>query len=1014
VPRLFTSPGEFLDAAQKVFGESGARHPVSVIVMELDAAEILTEAYGAGVVRGVMDRAVQLARCSLRKGDMLVRASDVRMALVVLTGAEGAIGIAERICGAVRTHRFPALAHLEGGVTVTVSAGVASVPDNGSAYDSVLSCSEEALHRIQATGGDGAAAAPPPHHDVLTRPLSIDRFAGRARELSSVVKALDEVSAGSARMVTVLGDEGTGSAYLLRQLEPEVRVRGGAFVLVTSTDAEVRQPYGAWDGVVRAIQRLPQAPKAKWSELPHLVPDVPAQEDAGAAPHAHSQYRLLQELTDYVRAAAAAHPLVIVLDEMQCADAASWDALDHLVRRLGRDRIMVCLTIRTERGKVEPDEYRRLIASHPLNREITLGALTREEVKQWLLVVFHRQEVGRELLAFIYRHTEGNPFAIAQLLHAMVEEGAIWNNSRRWEWKPVSELRYPTGAGALIAHRVGRFSSSAQAVLTIAAVVGRQFDIKLLSACGAGSEAAVRLALGEALAAGLIRSAYERREGAFEFTHEQVIAVLLAAAGRERLREVHQRVARALESTAGRSGDIALHYDNAGVAAGAYQAGRTAAHEAERVYATAQAAGYLQLAARNAGTPAELAEVRVELAQLAENVGRHDEVEELCDLTVQWFEGQGDRTRALSLKWMRERARMGMGQPARTTLDSLKRLDAEAQEIGAHREQVSILLMISLAHGRLGDSRTAERIASEGLEMAESLGDPALLAEALNRHAGSIFHRDPTAAHERYQRALEIYERLGDVRGQARAYNNIGLSAHLEGRVSEAESAWAMAIAVARPAGISDLLAAAMLNLGLLAHKRGDYATARKEFSDAIDLLASVKNSEWQLIALYNLAHVEREMESWASAIELYEMTESLAIRVGQSDIEIGAVAGAGLCLLNLGKRQQATEKLAEVEGRMLDRPDWFQGREMVEALAVRLMIDAGHAEEAITRLAASLALAETSELYAAAWLTAACADSVKPHGSARLDDFIRRYAERVADLGYTEMAKRYEVLTAQ
>lgn len=1009
MPRLHSSQPEFLDAAHKVLGESGPRRPASVIVVELDAVDLLTEVHGAGGVRGIMDRAVQLARCSLRNGDLVVRAGDRRLLFVILSGPEGAIGVAERICAAIRTHRFPAVSEADPGITV--SAGVASVPDNGFVYDTVLAAAEEALRRIKASGGDGAAVAPPPHHEVLARPLSIDRFAGHARELSSVVKSLDEVCTGSARIVTVLGDEGTGTAYLLRQLEPEVRVRGGAFVIVTSSDAEVRQPYGAWDSVIRAIHRLPQAPRAKWSELPHLVPELPAQEDAGPAPHPHSQYRLLQELTDYVRAAAAAQPLVLVFDEMQCADSASWDALEHLVGRLGRDRVMVCLAIRTERGKVEPDEYRRVVASHPLNREITLGALTREEVKQWLLVMFHGQEVGRELLAFIYRHTEGNPFAIAQLLHAMVEEGAIWNNGRRWEWKPVSELRYPTGAGALIAHRVGRFSSSAQAVLTIAAAVGRQFDIKLLTASGAGSEAAVRLALGEALGAGLIRPAYERREGAFEFPHEQVIAVLLAAAGRERLRGLHQRVARALEINSGRAGAIALHYDAAGVAAGAYQAGRTAAHEAERVYATAQAAGYLHLAARNASTPAELAEVRVELAQLAESVGRPDEVEELCDLTVEWFEGQGDRTRALSLKWMRERARMGLGHSARATLDSLKRLDAEAQEIGARRERVSILLMISQAHGRLGDSRTAERIASEVLEMAESLGDPGLLAEALNRRAVSITHRDPAAAHELYQRALEIYERLGDVRGQGRAYNNIGLAAHLDGRVAEAESAWAMSIAVARPAGIADVLGAAKLNLGLLAHKRGDYDTARKQFADAMDLLASVKNTEQQLIALYNLAHVERELESWETATELYEMTESLAVRVGQSDIEIGAVAGAGLCLLDAGKREPATEKLAEVESRLLDRPDWFQGRELVEALAVRLMAQEGMIEEAVVRLTAALGAAEAAELYAAAWLTAACAHSVNASDSAHLSEFIRRYAARVAELGYTEMARRYQAL---
>lgn len=1010
MPRLYTSLTDFLQAAHKAVSAAGTRQPVAIAIAELDDFQRLAEAHGVERARAVADRTVQLARCLLRRGDLLIKVGESRIVLLLAAGAEGAAGVADRICAAVRTHRFPDLG--EPVTPITVSVGVASVPENGLFYDAVHDAAADALRRIQATGGDGFAAAPPPHHEVLPRPLGIDRFAGRARELTSLVKCLDDACAGSPRLMTVLGDQGTGIGYLLRQLEPEVRVRGGAFLMVSCSDAEVRQPYGLWESIVRGVLRLPDSPRGKWSELPHLVPELPPQDIAPSSEHARSQYRLLEELTDFLRAAAAAHPLVLVVDEVQWADSASWDALEHLLGRLGRDRIMICLAMRTERGRHESDEYRRVAGSHPINREITLSALTREDVKQWLLAVFHRQEIGRELLAFIYRHTEGNPFAIAQLLHAMAEEGAIWNNGRRWEWKPVSELRYPAGGPALVGYRIARFSSSAQAVLTIAAVIGRQFDTKLLVASGAGSEAAVRLALSEALGAALIRPAYERHEGAFEFGHEQMTAVLTDAADRERLRGLHQRVARALDARGGRPGEIAAHYDAAGVVEGAYRAARTAAHHAELLYATSLASGYLHVAARNASTPAELAEVRVELAQLAESVGRHDEVEELCDLTIEWFEGQGDRTRALTLKWMRERARMGMGQPARTTLDSLMKLDAEAQEIGARRERVSILLMISLAHGRLGDSRTAERIASEGVAMAEQLGEPALLAESLNRHAVSIVHWDPVTAHATHLRALHIYEQLGDVRGQARAYNNMGLAAHLDGRVAEAEQAWAMAIAVAKPAGISDLLGAAMLNLGLLAHKRGDYEVARKQFSDSIDLLASVKNSEMQLIALYNLGHVERERGSWTTAIELYEMTESLAIRVGQSDIEIGALAGTGLCYLHLDRSELASEKLDEVEERMRNRPDWFQGREMVEALAVQLMVANGNYEAAMDRLTSALGLAESAELYAAAWLTAACAASVRTHDSARIGEFIDRYAPKVAEMGYSEMAKRYESLS--
>ena len=80
------------------------------------------------------------------------------------------------------------------------------------------------------------------------------------------------------------------------------------------------------------------------------------------------------------------------------------------------------------------------------------------------------------------------------------------------------------------------------------------------------------------------------------------------------------------------------------------------------------------------------------LAHLAETGGRFDEVEELCDLAIEWFDGQGDERRALTLERMRERARMELGQPARVTLDALMALDAEAKRLGFDHERVALLI----------------------------------------------------------------------------------------------------------------------------------------------------------------------------------------------------------------------------------------------------------------------------------------------------------------------------------
>jgi tetratricopeptide (TPR) repeat protein len=534
----------------------------------------------------------------------------------------------------------------------------------------------------------------------------------------------------------------------------------------------------------------------------------------------------------------------------------------------------------------------------------------------------------------------------------------------------------------------------------------------LLVAAAAGSEPVVKLAISEATIAGLLRPTFERKHGAFAFAHDEIADVLLDATPRDRVRQLHARVALALERRhPDRTGEIALHYDAAGEASDAYRAAQAAAKSAERVYAPGAAGLYLQIAARNATSPADLAEIRVALAHVAETGGRFDEVEELCDLAIEWFDGQRDERRALTLRRMRERARIELGQPARKTLDALIALDAEASRLGFDRERVAILLATSQTYGRLGDHRTAERIASDVVAMAEKMGDPALIGDALNRLGTAALSEAPARAHAAYAKALALYESIGDVRGQARIHGNLGIVAQFESRLDDAFDAYGRAIAVARSGGMPDLSGVAALNLGVLSQKRGEYDRARELFVEALALFAAVKHSEYQLAALFNMAHVERELGQWESASEMYEATIPLAQRIGQSDIEIGATAGAGLCALELGRLDQARSAARGLEPRVGARTEWYQGRELVEALVVRLLVADGRPTEAFARFASAISLAESSDVYNAAWLTVTCADALIQFNAGGVKSSILSYRDRVRKLGYAEMTRRYEAL---
>lgn len=997
MPHFYRTPDEFVAAAQAAVSAAVPRQPCAVLVVEVDPPgdDVATDS--------ALGAIAEIIRHTAREDDMVGQIGDrIVMVLPGSTADEGRAA-GERLAAAVRIHQFD-----DGLPRATLSAGAASAPEHSTSYDLVFDWAVKALRRIQAQGRDGAGAAPLPHHEALHRPLSIDRFAGRVQELAQLNKWLDEASTGSPRVVSIIGETGTGTATLAHQLESEVRLRGGLFVSVASPDLAVRRPYGVWQSFLRVTHRFPTAPDREWQELQHLERSLRSPEESG---HTGSQYRLLGELTDYVRTLGAGRLLVIVLDEMQWADGTTWDALEQIITQLDNDRMMIVLAHRPD-SAFETSPYKTMLARFDITRELVISRLTRDEVKQWLDAAFHRQTVAREFLAFLYRHTEGNPLFIAQLLRALVEDGAIWYNGTRWEWTPVSELRLPAGRRALIAQRLARFSSSTQAVLGTAAIIGREFDVGLLVGAGAGSEPAVKLAISEANNAGLLRPTYERKQGGYAFVHDEIAEVLVESLPRVQLKQQHQRVAQALEKRRpDRLGEIALHFDAAGEQADAYRAAQNAARAADSVYAHVAAGAYLQIAARNATTPAELAEIRVSLAHVAETRGRFDEVEELCDLAIEWFEGQSDDQRALVLRRMRERARIELGQPARVSLEALAALDTTAKEIGFDRERVAILMMISQAHGRLGDHETASRIAAECVAMAEPLDDPVLSADAFMRLGSASVAEAPARGREAYSRALQLYESASDVRGQARSYNNLGIAAQFEGRLDEAAAAFTRSIALSRSAGMSDVWGLAALNLGVLSQRLGDYDRARELLGEALALFAAAKHSEYQLISLFNMAHVERELGLWDSAQALYEATTPLAQRIGQFDVEIGALAGAGLCFLDMGRVDEARDAHKQVLERIAGRDSWFQNREMVEALGIRIDALEGRPVDALTRFERAVAMAESADVYNAAWLTAICAESLIRLDRARVKVSVLRYFEKLKGLGYPEMTRRYEVL---
>jgi len=226
---------------------------------------------------------------------------------------------------------------------------------------------------------------------------------------------------------------------------------------------------------------------------------------------------------------------------------------------------------------------------------------------------------------------------------------------------------------------------------------------------------------------------------------------------------------------------------------------------------------------------------------------------------------------------------------------------------------------------------------------------------------------------------------------EARAFLSLGVARTRARDDRGGAEAFRAALGVARAAHALDIAASASMNLGVLELRRGDFAAAQEACKNALRLYTTLRNNANRLAALYNLACLERERGDAEAALGLYRETAALAEQLGAVDIAIGAHAGAGVAALRLDDVPAARAALRAAEGELGDRTDWwFQGRELLESLAVRLAAHDGQLAAARRRFHVAVARLELMEVYAAAWMVADCGAEL-----AERDDGIWRVVER-------------------
>jgi tetratricopeptide (TPR) repeat protein len=523
---------------------------------------------------------------------------------------------------------------------------------------------------------------------------------------------------------------------------------------------------------------------------------------------------------------------------------------------------------------------------------------------------------------------------------------------------------------------------------------------------------AVLDAVDSGLATSVLEPAHEQDDDTYQFAHALLVDAVMHTVSPARQRLTHRRIADLLAVRTPQAVDqVASHYALSGDAAQAYTWCRSAAARAISLYALDEATDFLKLALAHAGAEEQRVAAQDELARAAELSGRWADVERWCDAMLSSPVLAKEHGRALPAQQRRLQARVRLGLGARETELECREMLAIAERLGSTADVVQIRSLLVQSLVRMGQTDDAIRIAQQSVQLAEAGGDESLAGEAMLRLAVTLNNVRPAEAVELLLKLVAGARSRRDRPLEARALLSLGVARTRTRDERSGAEAFRAALTVAREAHALDVAANASMNLGVSDLRRGDFVAAHDACQDALRLYTTLRSNTNRLIALYNLANLERERGDAEAALAIYQETAALAERLGATDIAIGAHAGLGLAALRLHRIPVARAALESAEQALGTRTDWwFQGRELLESLEVRMAAHDGEMVVAQRRFHAAVARLEMLEVYPAAWLVADCAAELAEQ-DAGVWKVVSRFAAHPAVQDYVPLAARFTAL---
>jgi class 3 adenylate cyclase/tetratricopeptide (TPR) repeat protein len=411
---------------------------------------------------------------------------------------------------------------------------------------------------------------------------------GRDRELQLMINTFSRVVEDrQAYLFTLLGAAGIGKSRLIEEglrriatdFSPHVRqgrclpygkgITYWPFIEIVRDDAGISLEDDRETAIGKLHQRLAALPlppdqvRAVERRLAVLLgieaPDAAMPE----VPAARVNAELAWGIRRHIESLASEKPVMVVLDDLQWADPAILELIQHVTQRSTAVPVLWVCVARPEFLEMHPQWG----AGRSNTSLTTLNPLNPAETSTLISRLLEVEDIPPALHQRLLERSEGNPLFCEEFLRMLIDEGQLLHVEQRWRAEAgAGEIRVPESIQALLAARLDSLPEAQKQTLKAASIVGERFTSEQIAALAGDVDTPATLE--DLLRTGLVLEDGAAANGSFRFKHLLVRDMAYSALSKMDRGDLHARFARHLESVTGDRVDeyaeiIAHHADRA-------------------------------------------------------------------------------------------------------------------------------------------------------------------------------------------------------------------------------------------------------------------------------------------------------------------------------------------------------------------------------------------------------------------------------------------------------------------